>query len=458
MSSFLVFYAFLTISTLVVFLLGLNMCVRARSVGPAIGTFILYYWSILGAWMFVADQVRGYSDLEYEYLFIKMFPVNLDKTYYLSLWYYVLFILSVQIGFLAWMKKAAQASVGGIKSPVFFLNHRKLIACFVLSLASSYWIIHREVSYVFESNLILHDYLETSENLAPFLALHKLLNIFARLSIGTGIVILASGAEPKLISGAYGKRLVPLYVIGIFVAFSYFAMLGNKNELLIVLIAMLLFYISNHQRPRYGIVCAVGFFSLSAIISINTIRALPANSWSVSVIESSFFTSLKAMISNNELFGAHFSMYGVLAKDIPLTYGLSFISLVCSVVPLFVWPLRPQGIYEYYVESVGAMKGQGYSIHHATGWYCNFGVIGIIFGGLLLGVIWAHMTTRIRLLRHRQVWRQSLAKMGPCMFVATFPSLIRSGPEAFKSLVIMVILLPFFLLWTCQVRGRSSSD
>ena len=45
--------------------------------------------------------------------------------------------------------------------------------------------------------------------------------------------------------------------------------------------------------------------------------------------------------------------------------------------------------YQYYATGVGAREGQGYSIHHATGWYLNFGVAGVVMGAILLGRLWA---------------------------------------------------------------------
>ena len=69
-------------------------------------------------------------------------------------------------------------------------------------------------------------------------------------------------------------------------------------------------------------------------------------------------------------------MYGVLAAGVEPRFGYSLYSLVCSVIPRVLWPDRPRDIYLYYSESVGAIQNQGYSLHHATGWYLNFGYPG----------------------------------------------------------------------------------
>ena len=83
-------------------------------------------------------------------------------------------------------------------------------------------------------------------------------------------------------------------------------------------------------------------------------------------------------------------MYGVLAGNVEPRFGYSLYSLVCSVIPRVLWPDRPRDIYLYYSESVGAIQNQGYSLHHATGWYLNFGYAGVALGALVMGLVWAY--------------------------------------------------------------------
>jgi len=33
---------------------------------------------------------------------------------------------------------------------------------------------------------------------------------------------------------------------------------------------------------------------------------------------------------------------------------------------------------------VGAIQNQGYSLHHATGWYLNFGYFGVALGAVVM--------------------------------------------------------------------------
>ena len=76
-----------------------------------------------------------------------------------------------------------------------------------------------------------------------------------------------------------------------------------------------------------------------------------------------------------------------------LMYGL--LSMLASVIPRFAWPSRPPDIYLHYADSIGVAEGQGFTIHHATGWYLNFGVLGILVGALLWGWVWARCSVDI---------------------------------------------------------------
>ena len=96
--------------------------------------------------------------------------------------------------------------------------------------------------------------------------------------------------------------------------------------------------------------------------------------------------------ASNEAFGAHLSLYGVLYFHSPLTYGSSLNSLLASVVPRIFWPDRPDDIYSHYAATVGIAEGvgeQGFSIHHATGWYLNFGLPGLLLGAVMWGWVWS---------------------------------------------------------------------
>jgi hypothetical protein len=108
-----------------------------------------------------------------------------------------------------------------------------------------------------------------------------------------------------------------------------------------------------------------------------------------------------------------------------------------------LWPDRPPNIYKYYALNIGTMEGQGYTIHHASGWYLNFGIAGLVFGALLLGVLWA-AAHNYSLSRHPSAahfWNV-LAAVAPSGFASAIFVLLRAGPEAYKGLLVDGLLIP----------------
>ena len=74
-----------------------------------------------------------------------------------------------------------------------------------------------------------------------------------------------------------------------------------------------------------------------------------------------------------------------------------------------------------YAESLGIYEGatgQGFTVHHATGWYLNFGTWGLIAGALLVGIIWAECyNAHNRVRRGDRHWAAVLAIVAPAGFV-----------------------------------------
>jgi hypothetical protein len=119
-------------------------------------------------------------------------------------------------------------------------------------------------------------------------------------------------------------------------------------------------------------------------------------------------------------------------------------------VPRVLWPGRPRDIYLYYSESVGATQNQGYSIHHATGWYLTFGYAGVGLGAVVMGWLWAFCLNAHQRIRGRSglVFRV-FAIIAPWLFVACLPPLVRAGPEGYKGWIIEGVLIPVVTLLFC---------
>src|SRR5580692_4977246 len=95
------YFVILTAATAVIAALALALYRRRRDLGVVAGTAGLYYWSLFGAWYIVIDKTGGFSGKNYHYLELKMFPINLDSNYMLTLVLYAGFLIAIQVTMLA---------------------------------------------------------------------------------------------------------------------------------------------------------------------------------------------------------------------------------------------------------------------------------------------------------------------------------------------------------------------
>jgi hypothetical protein len=253
-----------------------------------------------------------------------------------------------------------------------------------------------------------------------------------------------------------GRRFLLGYVALIAGMGVFTFILGNKNEVFVALITGVLAYLSAVRRPNLFKVATAVVVGMWFLYAIDFFRGVPLSDMQHAVAEhledahelASFVTS------SNEGYAAHFSMYGVLAANVEPKFGYSLYALVCSVVPRVWWPDRPLDIYFYYSESVGALQGQGYSLHHATGWYLNFGYAGVLLGGVVLGWVWSLcLRARERIRPHSGLLARVFAAIAPWVFTAYLPPPIRAGPEGYKGFVVEGLLIPLAVLaLACRIR------
>jgi hypothetical protein len=235
--------------------------------------------------------------------------------------------------------------------------------------------------------------------------------------------------------------------------------LGNKNEIFTALLTGFLAYIGSVRQPNWAKAALAGLGGMWFLYVIDFFRGAPLSGMRQIISQrAEEATNVGHFLSSsNEAFAAHFSMYGVLATHTPPRFGYSLYSLACSVVPRVIWPDRPRDIYLYYSQSVGALEGQGYSLHHATGWYLNFGYAGVALGAMVLGLFWAGCLNAHQLIRPKSGLAFRLfAVIAPWALAAGLPTLVRAGPEAYKGLLIEGVLIPVgTLLFACRpTRAR----
>ena len=443
------FYLLLTVLTLLIVLAGLALWYKTKNYGFVVGMGALYFWSIYGAWAIVYDRLGGESGKRYHYLYDKLFPIYLDESYAWSLSLYALFILLVifTVYILVGTQARLSTAIDQSRTPLV-ISHKLMLLVSFLSAFLSYMIVRTSLAEATSAGVSGYHMTRIYDDSISFFTLHQVLNRFALLPLTIGLAVLVSGSKARLIRAAPEPYVFPLYVAGLAVMYGFCMALGNKNELLFSLLCGALFYVSNSPAPRIILPVVIGVCALAAIAYIDLMRGIGLDSvWSEFSI-SEFTNALGRLTSSNESYGAHFSLYGSIEYEIPYTYGSSLLSFVCSLVPRYFWPNRPEEIYWHYHNYVGAVDGQGYSIHHATGWYLNFGLLGLVLGAVLLGAIWAKLyrnVSRAQFCRYRAT--RIFYTLAFFAFSAGIPNLVRAGPQAYKGMLIDAFIVPVMIVW-----------
>ena len=276
------------------------------------------------------------------------------------------------------------------------------------------------------------------------------------LPSAVGFAALLAGNRSRFFVSIRRRYTLASYLV-LFLGMGLFTfVLGNKNEVLEALVAGTLAYLGSVRRAniwKVSLTVCAGLWFLYAIdlfrgVSVPEMQSVVGARLEEATGVANFVTS------SNESFAAHFSMYGVLAREVPPKFGYSLYSLVCSVIPRVLWPDRPFDIYFYYSDQVGAIQNQGYSLHHATGWYLNFGIAGVAIGGIVLGLAWAFcLKARQRIRAKSGLLFRLFAVIAPWLFVANLPPLIRAGPEGYKGFILEAVLIPVgTLAFACRAK------
>ncbi len=443
------YYLFLSGITVAIALMAWAVWLKSKHIGYLVGIGILYYWSLTGAWFIVFDLRGGDSRLTYWYLYDKLVVVGLDKYYIETLFLYGLFILCVLVGILgvsAWGKP-----VNGFVAGAVTISHYRVLLIASVATFLSFVIFWAQIGEALLQGVSA--YAITRSQPVALSTVAEELSRITLMSGGIGFAVLFSGDRGRFLVGRQRGRLITVgYLLILGGAYSLSAILGNRNALLFGVLTSVLFYIGNSRGARFGYIFALGLFATVVISVIETVRTVPLAELSTVLTWDTVWHAFLVPFQSIEMFSAHFSMYAVLSSNVPFTLGSSLWSLGASVVPRLIWPERPPDVYEYYASMVGAETGQGFTIHHATGWYLNFGIPGVVLGGMLLGVVWARCVNLLYL-RRESVGTLSrvLAAIAPWTIVGNMPGFVRAGPEAYKGLVLECLVIPAIVVGVASV-------
>jgi hypothetical protein len=447
-----IIFIILTTGILFSILLTSRIYIKTRLLGLPLGVLFTYYWSLHGAWFITLDDMGRDSQLSYHYLFEKLFPAYVDTYYFWAITYYTSFLFALQFSLLYFTRNLQPSNTYSPQKAPILLRHHIVMLVSSAAFVGSYAIFGGDLSNALNSGV--SGYATTRSGANELFTLASILNRMTSIPLGIGIAVLFSGGNALCMKSSIIRRwYYPAYALLGASFFIYASALGNKNELLVTLIAGVLFYLSNCPEPRTMRLLFVGIFGMVFISSIDIIRGIPIQDWSHELSLSRILSAWEIPLHSNEMFGAHLSMYGVLAYEVPIQFGYSLYSVICSIIPRIFWEDRPPDIYYHYAESVRAIEGQGYAIHHATGWYLNFGFLGIIAGAIFLAYFWIYLTKLFyRQDRIRSPVYRLFSIIAPWTFTAGFPLILRAGPEAYKGIILDCFLAPLIVLFIAMVK------
>ncbi|OFY83773.1 MAG: hypothetical protein A3F72_07280 [Bacteroidetes bacterium RIFCSPLOWO2_12_FULL_35_15] len=460
----MIYYSFLLVFTLLIIFLTYKIWIKTKEPAFVLGIALLYYWTFLGSWFIVIDglndQIGKEWGLHYYHFFKRLFQVVLDNNFILSIVYYGIFIVVIQVCVLYFTKRSDNKEINKI-TPVFINDTILIIGC-IAGVIISCGMVWKEIltAAKFEESI----YVVTRHQPGHFFTLHQLINFCIVIALYIGLISFISGKDGKYINSEKSKRNLFLYIFCVFFVEGYLLLLGNKREIFFAGIFGALFYYSNVAgKVKWRSILILVFIVFTPMLFNDGLRAYSpvwlCNYFDTSGLELhldmdiqytefSVKNSALAFLFSNEMFCANFSMYGALSHHIPFTYGSSIYSFVYSLVPRILLPNRPETIYEYYVKYVNAAPGQGYTIHHATGWFLNFGLAGIIAGASLLGYLWAWFYNKKNtLFKVKNKFMKLFFIIGLSAFTAQIPSIVRSGPEAYKALIFEALIIPTLIIF-----------
>ncbi len=461
------FILILTFYTLLYFFLSWKVWKQTKEYVLQFGLFFLFYWTLLGAWVFTIDALTGFNGakigLSYYYISEKLFPFKLDHNYLLAINYLGLFLLLIPSFLLVFMKrsnkslKKLQTEIKGQIKTVY-INHYILILIGLISIIFSFFLIYKEIFLAINKGLSIYTITRSLPN--KWYTLHQLLNQVSVVSLYIGLTILLSQKTGKFIKGNDHLIIKWLYLISFVIIVFYLMILGNRRELLFAgILSISLFWLNNNKKihfPNLSILF-IAFFvpmflnhyfrRMATPMLLNIVRFFGVSFDHTVIILPMDDVQLGGMFSSlflsNEMFFAHFSMYGILLFNLPFSYGGSFVNLISSIIPRAIYPYRPETAYDLYVSGVHAVGGQGYTINHAAAWYINFGVLGIIIGALILGYLMFYLLKKQNKIGYfKSDFKNLFFLLAFTSLIAFIPSIIRSGPEVYKSVLFEALLLP----------------
>ncbi len=428
--------------------------------------FFIFYWTYAGAWVIIIDHflmISSIFEINYKHVSELLFQLRIDHTYALTNIYYGFFLLTYSASMFFLFKKGKKLhmpkKVQTLKITIRFKFI--FITTSLFFMAISLFFIKNQIIQAIANQESIYSYIRFYSD-QKFYSLHIVSNIIGLMVIFINSIVcfvdyLQEKSKLKLF-----LLLISFLVLIVFLCYLVF--LGNKREIMYVGTLCILFYLS--IKPKHlviisSIILLIGvplFFndSLRAAIPKILYDQEINNQTNSNQINHLDFTELLKSAANhfifsNEMFYAHYSMYGILKYKVPVNYGVSLKALIESVIPRFIYPNRSDDVYKYYIQSIGNKSKQGFTIHHCSGWYINLGIIGIFTGAILISYLISYSYILYTISKKNQL----LFLIAYCGVIASLPQILRAGPESYKSLIFTGIIFPVMIMIPISLSDKN---
>lgn len=408
---------------------------RNNTISLSIPVWVMLLWLFKGSIDFSLAESIGVN-LRYE---SELFPVKVDGDYFLALLSYYLYYFSYMLVCIYYIMSTKR-----VPREISILSYAKTARKYVLLVCALFVLIYfyygltmfREAM---GSGLSIYHYsrFNGSES-KPLMTLASWIAVASGI-VGFGISI--------------GKTR-SLFLLLVIVIFLVSAVLGNRHILLSGMFLYIILFQDNKEYNFKKLVSIASFItiSLTLVMSIYVVREVNEGDFSNVNIDK-VKESVINMSSSSEFIYAHMSMYGVLSHDVEPSFGQSLIFLTSATLPRFISNSREPDIYTYYINRVNENPYKGFSIANPTGWYLNFGVLGLVLGGAILGFLLC--------LLHRLAYYNSSLNALFFLFVFSFfvsdtVGFMRSGgPEPLRAVLLIKSVIPALILFfgvRCKLR------
>lgn len=419
-----------------------RMCRLTGNASPAFGVAVIYLWTIYPAWHVLLEKNFESLSYNFTYLYDYLIPLELDIFYLITLISFFIFVLTIQLFYILTISNYST-------SFRFFKNHGRVRffqsrnIFLILSILAGVLLFFSKVFFLsFNSTRSLYE-LTRFDNI-QFDGLIQVVNRVGLASLCLGLFIALSQKK----SEAKWRGIIIFIYVGLIAVFAtVLTFLGNRNELVFAII----FFITLNSLAGFG-----GKFLQLLVLGVPGLLIVDfvylARGSGLTVADYLGFeilvSGLVRILTTNDFFPAHMSLYGVIQSSPNFLFGQSFLSLFKPIIPY----VHTISSYNHYINVIDPNPGQGYTISHATSWYLNFGFLGIVLGGVSLGCLWGYFAARAQRAKCQMARGYTGKYIGLVSFIALLPNTMRAGIEGYFGMVVIIAAISMALITFQRLR------